>query len=218
MPELLWHPEPSAETIAERVAAVIGEPAVVGGYDVGSRVAQALARARPELVRALVLAPPLPGVGERVLSADAHREFWYQAFHRLELAEQLDRRQAGRGPRLPAALLGPLVRPGVRAAGGSPRAARRPLRRARRLHGVDRLVPLRLGRRGQEPGRDRARERIAAPTHVLWPEHEPLFPRAWGDRLDEFFADVVVTDLPGAGHFSPLEAPEAWAEAIRAHL
>ena len=61
-------------------------------------------------------------------------------------------------------------------------------------------------------------ERIAAPTHVLWPEHEPLFPRAWGDRLDEFFADVVVTDLPGAGHFSPLEAPEAWAEAIRAHL
>ena len=58
-------------------------------------------------------------------------------------------------------------------------------------------------------------ERITAPTQVLWPEHDPLFPRAWGDRLDEFFADVTVTDLPGAGHFSPLEAPEAWAAEHR---
>ena len=44
VPELLWHPEPSAATLADRVAALIDEPAVVGGYDVGSRVAQALAR------------------------------------------------------------------------------------------------------------------------------------------------------------------------------
>ena len=157
MPELLWHPEPSAETIAERVAAEIGEPAVVGGYDVGSRVAQALARARPELVRALVLAPPLPGVGARVLSADAHREFWYQAFHRLELAEQLI---DGRPDAVRAYLRhfwDHWSGPGFELPERSPRTARRPLRRARRLHGVDRLVPLRLGRGGQEPGRDRAR-------------------------------------------------------------
>jgi hypothetical protein len=31
-----------------------------------------------------VLAPPLPGRGDRVLTADAQREFWYQAFHQLE--------------------------------------------------------------------------------------------------------------------------------------
>src|SRR6202012_3942095 len=42
-----------------------------------------------ELVRALVLAPPLPGVGIRVLSEDALREFWYQSFHRLDLAQRL---------------------------------------------------------------------------------------------------------------------------------
>ena len=35
---------------------------MIGGYDVGSRVAQAVA---PEKVRALVLAPPLPGAGDR---------------------------------------------------------------------------------------------------------------------------------------------------------
>jgi len=42
-------------------------------------------------------------------------------------------------------------------------------------------------------------ERIAAPTQVLWPGHDPCS-RAWPIG------------------FSPLEAPEAWAGAIRAHL
>ena len=61
-------------------------------------------------------------------------------------------------------------------------------------------------------------DRIAQPTRVLWPEHDPLFPPAWGDRLDTFFADLTVTPLPGAGHFSPLEAPQAFAGAIRGLL
>jgi len=42
-----------------------------------------------------------------------------------------------------------------------------------------------------------------------------LFPREWGDRTGEFFADATITDLPGVGHFSPLEAPEAYVAAIR---
>ena len=45
------------------------------------------------------------------------------------------------------------------------------------------------------------------PTTVLWPEHDPLFPREWSDRIGEFFADARLTWLDGAGHFSPLEAP-----------
>ena len=49
---------------------------------------------------------------------------------------------------------------------------------------------------------------------MLWPEHDPLFPREWADRLDEFFADVRLTDMPGTGHFSPLEAPEALTDLI----
>jgi hypothetical protein len=47
-------------------------------------------------------------------------------------------------------------------------------------------------------------------------EHGPLVPRAWGDRLDEFFADATITGLPGVGHLSPLEAPAAWASSIAA--
>ena len=66
----------------------LGRP-VIGGYDIGSRIAQAIARDRPDLVRGLVIAPPLPGIGDRILAPLAQREFWYQAFHNLELSTQL---------------------------------------------------------------------------------------------------------------------------------
>jgi pimeloyl-ACP methyl ester carboxylesterase len=53
---------------------------------------------------------------------------------------------------------------------------------------------------------------------VFWPEHDPLFPPAWSDRLGEFFADATLTPLPGVGHFVPLEAPQDLAAAIRGAL
>ena len=56
------------------------------------------------------------------------------------------------------------------------------------------------------------------PTAVLWPELDPLFPAAWADRLDQFFAHAMLTPLPGVGHFVPIEAPHAFAAAIRAAL
>lgn len=59
-------------------------------------------------------------------------------------------------------------------------------------------------------------DRIVVPTTVLWPEYDPLFPRAWSDRLDEFFADVTLHHLDGVGHFGPTEAPAAFAAAIEA--
>ena len=84
---------------------------VIAGYDVGSRVAQSVARMHPDLVQALVLSPPLPGAGDRVLTAQAQSEFWYQAFHQLPLSGAVDRRQSRRRPGVPAALLESLVRP-----------------------------------------------------------------------------------------------------------
>ena len=63
-----------------------------------------------------------------------------------------------------------------------------------------------------------AADRIGVPTTVLWPEHDPLFPFAWSDRLDEFFADVTLERLADAGHYTPLEAPEAFAAAIEQRL
>ena len=142
--------------------------ATVVGYDIGSRVAQQLARDAPDRVRALVLAPPLPGVGERILGEGPMRAFWYQAFHRLPLSEQLldGNREAIRaylrhfwshwsGPGFEPSdeLLDRLVEH---------------LFAARRLHGLDRVVPRRLRVGGAGAGRDAARgaDRAAGPHPV----------------------------------------------------
>ncbi len=48
--------------------------------------------------------------------------------------------------------------------------------------------------------------------------YDPLFPRAWADRAEEFFSDIAVRFVDGAGHFAPLEYPGEFAAAIRAAL
>ena len=196
----------------------LGRP-VIAGYDIGSRIAQAIARDRPDLVRALVIAPPLPGIGDRILAPRAQREFWYQAFHNPELVHRTGRWPAGRRPRVPAALLVALVRARLRTVQRSPRSpgSRSTGRRARsppRSPGTGRV-------RGRSPPPWPSRfprriDRIAVPATVLWPEYDPLFPREWSDRIGEFFAAAELAWLDGVGHFSPLEAPDEFAAAILA--
>lgn len=192
--------------------------AVLAGYDVGSRVAQAIAREHPDRVAALVLAPPLPGAGRRVLEPDAQREFWYQPFHQLDLAEELvdGRRDAVRaylrhfwthwsGPAFTPtdarldALADAYARPGAFVASiGWYRAG--------------------AGMVATSVAEQPPEHRLTTPTTVLWPEFDPLFPMAWSDRLDEWFTDATLQPLPGVGHFSPVEAPDAWVAAITAVL
>jgi len=59
-------------------------------------------------------------------------------------------------------------------------------------------------------------DRIAVPTTVLWPERDPLFPMAWSDRLDDFFANARLQYIDGVGHFTPLECPGDFAAALAA--
>ena len=209
-----------ARSVADLITGVGLQRPVVVGYDIGSRVAQSLARARPELVKAMVITPPVPGVGTRVFGPGPLREFWYQAFHRLPLAEELidgkpDAVRAylrhfwahwsGPGFTLAEADLDHLVSvygPAgaftasvnwYRAGGGTAAVA------------TTETAPA--------PG-----DRIGTPTVVLWPEHDPLFPRDWSDRLEEFFSQVRLRFVDGAGHFAPLEFPDVLAEEVRAAL
>ena len=189
---------------------------VVAGYDIGSRIAQALARERPDLVSALVVSPPLPGIGPRVLGAGPQAEFWYQAFHQLPLAEVLLDGRPGEvreylrhfwthwsGPRFELVdqhlehLVASYSAPGsLTASIGWYRAG---------AGAVARSIA------EQAPA---LADRIAVPTTVLWPEHDPLFPREWSDRLDEFFSAVELHFVDGVGHFTPLECPQEFAAAI----
>jgi pimeloyl-ACP methyl ester carboxylesterase len=192
--------------------------AVLAGYDVGSRVAQRVARDAPGRVRALALSPPMPGVGRRVLEPDAQREYWYQSFHRLGLPDELIDGRAdavraylahfwshwsGPGFTLPAEDLERLV-----SHYGAPGAFLASIAWYRAGSGT---VATSLAEEPPATG-----DRLAMPTTVLWPTHDPLFPPQWGDRLDEFFSDVTVRRLDGVGHFTPLEAPEQFASVIRA--
>jgi pimeloyl-ACP methyl ester carboxylesterase len=56
--------------------------------------------------------------------------------------------------------------------------------------------------------------KIQASTDVLWPQHDPLFPQQWADRLDDYFTEARLHIADGAGHFTPLECPEQFAELI----
>ena len=210
----------NAAAQARSIAGLIGElglgQVVLAGYDIGSRIAQAVARDRPDLVRALVIAPPLPGIGDRILAPQAQREFWYQAFHNLGLsAELID------GP--PAAVRaylrhfwshwsGPAYEPDDQhldhlvSVYGPPGAFTASIAWYRAGAGS---VAASLAEKAPAPG-----DRVAVPTTVLWPEYDPLFPREWSDRIGEFFADARLTWLDGAGHFSPQEAPGEFAAAV----
>jgi len=196
------------------------ERPVLSGYDVGSRVAQAVARRRPDDLQALVLSPPLPGIGERILEPQAQREFWYQPFHQLDLSEALIDGDA-RAARTylehfwthwsaPGWTPDPGDLDSLAALYARPGAFRASIAWYRAGAGA---VAHSLAERPPAP-----LDRVAVPTTVLWPEHDPLFPVAWSDRVDAFFADVEIRVLDGVGHFVPLEAPAAVADAIRLRL
>ena len=219
-PEAAYSGAGQARSVAGLIDELGLEPAVIAGYDVGSFVAQTVAKTRPDLVRALVVSPPLPGAGKRVLSPAATREFWYPAFHRLDLAKQL--------------------------IDGKPEAVRAYLRHfwshwsgpnyevdeAHLDHLVDVYSPpgaftASVGWYHSSSSPDTAyvaeiapepAGRIDTPTTVLWQEFDPIFPREWSDRLDEFFTDVSLEMLDGVGHYTPLEAPDRLASAIKKRL
>jgi pimeloyl-ACP methyl ester carboxylesterase len=219
------HPADPTETYAAagQAASVLGlmreldlGPAIVAGYDIGSRVAQRMAADAADAVRALVLAPPLPGVGQRVLSERAVREFWYQSFHRLDLAERLlDGNRAAVRAYLehfwthwsgPGYTPEPVELDRLAEAYGAPGAFVASIGWYRAGSGT---VARSLAERAPAP-----EDRIAIPTAVLWPGQDPLFPADWSDRTDEFFSAATLRTLPDAGHFSPLEAAEEFAAAI----
>jgi pimeloyl-ACP methyl ester carboxylesterase len=223
------HPEPPADgySTAAQARSIIGlieelglHSPVIAGYDVGSRIAQTIARARPDLVGAIVVSPPLPGAGDRVLTAQAQREFWYQAFHQLNLADEIiDGHRSA-------------VRAYLRYfwehwSGPAYQQTEADLDRLVSLYEVRGAFTASIAwyRAGSGTVARSLAElsaehpaQITVPTSVLWPEFDPLFPQDWSDRLDEFFSNATLNTLSGVGHFLPLEAPHELASAIRAAL
>lgn len=218
------HEAYSAEAQARNVLALLDhlnvESIVLVGYDIGSRIAQTLARMTPERVRALVLAAPVyPGIGARPLEPAAQQERWYQYFHQLPQADQIIGRDqetvrlylshfyahwVGKKEALRPFEFEEIVK-----VYAQPEAARGSIAWYRAGGGSAQLA-LSAGNTPLP---------IAQPTIVLWGEVDPIIPAVWADRLDETFTHLLgLQILPDIGHFVPFEAPEAIVEAIQTML
>jgi pimeloyl-ACP methyl ester carboxylesterase len=193
--------------------------AVVVAHDIGATVAQALARALPDRVRALVLLnPPYLGIGKRRYEYRFQREAWYQHFHvkpwshelvgynrdtvRIYLGHFYDHWVGKKETVRPAeleAIVDVYARPG-------------------RVEGGFNYYRARMTQRAGESEADPRGVAIATPTIVLWGELDPIIPVELADRLPEFFPSSSLEVLPGVGHFVPFEAPEEVTTAIRKAL
>ncbi len=223
------HPENGSKAYSrdgqvKAVAALMDEleirDAVLVGYDIGGFTVQGIARSRPDLVSAVVLAPPIPGVGRRILEVNSVNEFWHATFFRTKLVEQVF--------------------------DGNPTAIRALLKThldgwSGRSKVTDELLE-HLVETVSAPGAftasvswfrhfdsnpisdyaietvPTADERFDKPASILWPECDPLFPTAWSDQIDRFMSNYSLKFMPGVGHFSPTEAPHYFAKEIFAHL
>ena len=181
---------------------------VIGAYDLGANIGQALARALPDRVRGMVLCDPVHAAARaQAGKVNLTGELWYQVLHAQPWADELiahDRETTeiylrhfythwwGEGQVDEAhfqALVDRYSEPGAFAASiGWYRA------RAR-------------GRAGEAAAAAGA-DPISTPTEVLWGELDPITPVIFSESVDQSFTDASLTRLSGVGHFAPLEAPD----------
>ena len=176
------------------------EAACLVGLSLGGRLALAYAAERPERVRALVLADTSAG------SETMNSEEKIQAFLDARLAPlRAGKTPADTAPALAARLVGPdasdAVREEVRASLASQRAGSY----AKTLEGAVR-------HQGFAP------EAVHAPTLVLTGEHDPMAPTDVAHALAASVPGALAAVIPGAGHLSNIERPEAFTGLVREFL
>lgn len=220
--------DPTAYALSRQVDGVVAlldelgiSNAVLGGYDVGSFTAQTIAATRPDLVRSLVIAPPTLGVGRRILEEDAVNAFVHAIFYKSELVEEII---DGKADAVRAALKENLKNwsaPGSSVVDelldhltenhSAPGAFLAGVLWFRNAEGN----PITYYANETTPARG---DRFAKPVTILWPDQDPLFPQAWSDTLDDFYADFTLEYLDNCGHFSPVESPDVWSKHLLAHI
>lgn len=207
---------------AEHVRRLIGllddfgyEQVLIGGYDLGANLAQGLASTLGERVRGLLLCDPVhPAARAEAGKLDLHKELWYQALHLLPWAGELiahDRQTVeiylrhfythwwGEGEidsEIFDALVDAYAQPGALEASLG-------WYRSRRRTSAGHVA---------EAGDGRP---LTLPVEVLWGARDPVTPIALAGSLARSFTDFHLETLEEVGHFAPLEAPGAVAEALQ---
>ena len=216
-PEGPFGPESHASDMLALLDALGVDRVGVVGHDVGGAVMQPLARKAPERLSGLFFFDFVyPGIGPRMAAPDRLNEIWYQSFHQMEMAPALvgatretcriyiahflrhwaNRKNAFDG--VLDAFADNFLRPGNLAGGFA------------HYHASH------AGRVAMMKGEAPALPPITVPTCIRWPEHDPLFPYGWTDRLSETFSTLDLAPFPGVGHFPHREDPDRAAAEIGA--
>ncbi|MGJ7906992.1 alpha/beta fold hydrolase [Actinopolyspora sp. H202] len=197
--------EPSLETVAEDVLALLDElrlrRAYVAGCSMGGYVAMAMARKAPERLEGLILADT---------KADA--DSTEQRDNRLRIADRAEREGT-------TGWLAENTLPGI--LGESTRQRRgNVVEQARELVEQQPSAGIAWAQRAManRPDNSDTLRAYQGPALVLAGTEDTLAPpRSARDTAALLSRSEVVT-LPEAGHLSPLETPEAFAEAVRGWL
>jgi pimeloyl-ACP methyl ester carboxylesterase len=189
----------------------------VVAHDVGSFVAQSIARQAPQRITGLFFFNcAYPGIGARWVEPDHLLETWYQFFHQMPWIAELvgSSRDACRiylrnflshwafrkdvFDEDIEAWVDNFMQPGNLQGGFNWYLSNH----ASRMAVIQGTAPLPAA--------------IACPTRIFWGAHDPLFKREWTDRLPEFFSNLEFDFAPDAGHFVHYETPPRAALEIRA--
>ena len=185
------------------------------GHDVGGGLMQPLARMASDRIAGLFFFDFVhPGIGARMAEPDRLNNIWYQSFNQLEIAPALvgASRESCRAyigyflkqwsfrkdafDDVLEAFVDNFLKEG-NLAGGFAYYRGAQAGRIKMLKGeAPRLAPIEL------------------PTCVRWAEHDPLFPYAWTDRLNETFSNLDLAMFEGVGHFPHRENPDRAAAEI----
>ncbi|ONI83392.1 alpha/beta hydrolase [Saccharothrix sp. ALI-22-I] len=169
------------------------ERAVLGGCSMGGYVAMAVLRRDPSRVAGLVLADTRAGADTDEARAN-----------RLAMAARVEAEGLGW---VPDAVVGGLLAPGVDAAVAG---------RVRELILGQDPAEVAWAQRAMAARPDSAEvlSGVDVPALVLVGEHDALTPPALARELAGVLWRAEYVELAGAGHLTPLEAPEAFASAV----
>jgi pimeloyl-ACP methyl ester carboxylesterase len=184
-------PDPSLEVVADDLAPLVPGPAVIAGFSMGGYVALALAERHPHLVSAIVLIN-----SQSVADSDEVRQ------GRRTMIEKV--KKEGIRPATDAALPKLFAKQ-------DPELTRYPLKGAERAgaHGITWALEA-MARR---PDRTAVLQRLEKPTLIVHSAEDKFIPVTRARDLANALQATYV-EISGAGHCTPLEAPEKVAAAL----
>ena len=186
--------ERHAADLAGLLDLVSEEQADVIGLSMGGYVALAFAELYPDRVRSL-------GLVDTKAGPDSDEG---KAGRNAAIDGLLTNGRAAMAENMESALLGPDASPGARA----------------RLRSMIEACPYEtivgaLGGMRDRPDRTHVLGAISAPTAVLVGEFDGITPPADSEQMARSIAGSSLTIIPGAGHLTPIENPDAVTEALR---